>query len=82
MWNPIPEPAREGNQALQREFIACLGEVVRANKIPSAAFLHAVDVMREGIRRTMDEQWFAFGTKDLAWYIGSAYLDLLWRRFI
>ena len=76
------EPAKEANQALQREFLACLAEVVRANKVPSMEFLLAVEAMREGIRKTMSDNWYTFGTTDLTRYLRASYEDVLWRRFV
>lgn len=76
------EPAKESNQALQREFLACLAEVVKANKVPSVEFLLAVEAMRDGIRKTMSDKWYAFGTPDLSRYLRASYEDILWRRFV
>ncbi|KAI0721066.1 hypothetical protein C8T65DRAFT_254477 [Cerioporus squamosus] len=76
------EPAKESNQALQREFLACLAEVVKANKVPSVEFLLAVEAMREGIRKTMSDNWYAFATADLSGYLRASYVNVLWRRFV
>ncbi|KAI0709265.1 hypothetical protein C8Q76DRAFT_742703 [Earliella scabrosa] len=76
------EPQHETNQALQREFLACVAEVVRANKVPSTEFLLAVEAMCQGVRKTMSDNWYAFGTTDLLRYLRAAYTDVLWRRFV
>ncbi|KAI0670357.1 hypothetical protein C8Q78DRAFT_975164 [Trametes maxima] len=76
------EPMAEPNQALQREFLACLAEVVRSNKVPSVEFLSAVEAMRDGIRSTMSGNWYAFGTTDLSRYLRTAHQDVLWRLFL
>jgi hypothetical protein len=76
------EPPKEFNQALQREFLAGLAEVVKANKIASPAFISAVEQTVRGVRATMDPHWFAFGTKDLRQYLSKCKIGILWRRFI
>ncbi|KAI0748148.1 hypothetical protein C8Q80DRAFT_1103280 [Daedaleopsis nitida] len=76
------EPMRETNQALQREFLACLAEIVRANKVASPEFLRAVGTMLEGIRSTMTENWYAFGTTEVLRYVRAAREDIVWRRFV
>ncbi|KAI0664783.1 hypothetical protein C8Q70DRAFT_12773 [Cubamyces menziesii] len=76
------QPAYEVNQALQREFLACLVEVVRSNKVPSPDFLHTVEAMREGIRATMNDHWYAFGTTDLVRYLRTAHRDVLWNQLL
>ncbi|KAI0336562.1 hypothetical protein GY45DRAFT_412227 [Cubamyces sp. BRFM 1775] len=76
------QPAYEINQALQREFLACLAEVVRSNKVPSPDFLHTVEAMREGIRATMNDHWYAFGTTDLVRYLRAAHRDVLWNQLL
>jgi hypothetical protein len=76
------EPPKESNQALQREFLAGLAEAVKANKIASPAFISAVEQTMEGVRATMEPQWFAFGTKDLQLYTSKCKIGALWRRFI
>ncbi|KAI1795857.1 hypothetical protein LXA43DRAFT_1178377 [Ganoderma leucocontextum] len=76
------EPPKEPKEALQREFLACLAEVVSANKVPSAEFLQAIETTREGIRRTMTDTWYLFGTTDLLRYMRASYRDLLWRRYV
>ncbi|TBU50804.1 hypothetical protein BD309DRAFT_10706 [Dichomitus squalens] len=76
------EPPKEPNDALQREFLACLAEIVRANKVPSAEFLQAVETAREGLRKTMSDTWYMFGTTDLLRYMRTAYRDLMWRKYI
>ncbi|OBZ75797.1 hypothetical protein A0H81_04328 [Grifola frondosa] len=60
-----PEGAPERvESSVQREFLACLAEVVRANKVPSTEFVFAVEATMEGIRRTMgDSNWYAFGRR-------------------
>ena len=47
------EPLKESNQALPREFLAGLAEVVKANKIASPAFVTAVEQTMEGVRATI-----------------------------
>ena len=76
------EPQKEAKDALQREFLACLAEIVRANKVPSAEFLQAIETAREGIRKTMSDTWYLFGTADLLGYMRTAYRDLVWRKFL
>ncbi|PIL24016.1 transporter [Ganoderma sinense ZZ0214-1] len=76
------EQRREPKEALQREFLACLGEVVNANKVPSAEFLQAIETTLEGIKRTMTETWYFFGTTDLLRYMRASYRDLLWYRYV
>jgi hypothetical protein len=76
------EPTKEANQALQREFLAGLAEVVKSNKIASAAFVSAVEQTMEGIRATMEPQWFAFGSKDLQQYLSKCKVGIRWRQFI
>ncbi|KAI9064459.1 hypothetical protein FKP32DRAFT_642311 [Trametes sanguinea] len=76
------EPQAESNQALQREFLACLAEVVKANKVPSVEFLRAAEAMKRGIRGTMSDHWFMFGTTDLSRYLLNAERDILWSRFL
>ncbi|KAI0647077.1 hypothetical protein C8Q79DRAFT_603365 [Trametes meyenii] len=76
------QPAAEVNQALQREFLACLAEVVRSNKVASIEFLRAVEAMRDGIHSTMSDNWYAFGTTDLSRYLRTARQDVLWRLFL
>lgn len=76
------EPRREPKEALQREFLACLAEVVSANKMPSSEFMQAIEMTLEGIKRTMTETWYFFGTTDLLRYMRASYRDLLWRRYV
>jgi len=76
------EPPKESNQALQREFLAGLAEVVKSNKIASPAFISAVEQTMEGVRATMEPHWFAFGTKDLRLYLSKCKIGYLWRRFV
>ncbi|KAI0807563.1 hypothetical protein C8Q74DRAFT_73516 [Fomes fomentarius] len=76
------EPVREANEALQREFLACLAEIVKANKVPSLEFLTAIETMTKGIQKTMNDNWYIFGTTDLLRYSRAAYVDLLWRRSV
>ncbi|KAL7283411.1 hypothetical protein ACG7TL_002841 [Trametes sanguinea] len=76
------EPPAESNQALQREFLACLAEVVKANKVPSIEFIRAAEAMMRGIRGTMSDHWYMFGTTDLSRYLSNARRDILWNRFL
>ncbi|CDO69504.1 hypothetical protein BN946_scf184785.g9 [Trametes cinnabarina] len=76
------QPAAEANQALQREFLACLAEVVRANKVPSVEFIGAVEAIKHGIRATMSDHWFVFGTTDLSRYLRNARRDVWWNRYL
>ncbi|KAH9901409.1 hypothetical protein C8Q73DRAFT_244327 [Cubamyces lactineus] len=76
------QPAYEVNQALQREFLACLAEVVKSNKVPSPDFLKTVEAMCEGIRATMNDHWYAFGTTDLVRYLRAAHRDVLWNQLL
>ncbi|GBE77742.1 hypothetical protein SCP_0106240 [Sparassis crispa] len=78
----VDEPAKEKNQALQREFLACLAEVTKANKVPSLEFVLAVETTMRGVRQTMDAQWFAFGTKDLVQYLETCKTAIIWRSVI
>jgi hypothetical protein len=76
------EPPKEPNQALQREFLAALAEVVKANTVASPAFVSAVEQMMEGVRATMEPQWFLFGSKDLTEYLSKCKTGILWRKFV
>ena len=76
------KPLNEPNQALQREFLAGLAEVVKANKVPSLAFVSAVEQTLEGVRATMEPHWFGFAAKDLQQYLSKCRIGILWCRFI
>ncbi|KAJ7280019.1 hypothetical protein C8J57DRAFT_1712071 [Mycena rebaudengoi] len=74
------KPQKESNQALQREYLACLAEIVKANKVPSMEFVEAVNMTAESMRKGMEVDWFAFGTKDLMSFIQKAKADMFWRK--
>lgn len=75
------EPARESNQAMQREFMAALLEILKANRVASKEFLSAVERLMEGVERTMDPKWFLFGSKDLKAMLRKSKFERLWRQF-
>ncbi|KAF8145254.1 hypothetical protein K438DRAFT_1872386 [Mycena galopus ATCC 62051] len=74
------KPHKESNQALQREYLASLAEIVKANKVPSMEFLEAMKITAEGMRKGMEVHWFALGTNDLMMFIQKAEADIFWRK--
>ena len=42
----------------------------------------SVDATREGVRRTMSDTWYLFGSADLVRYMRAARRDLLWRKYL
>ncbi|KAJ7614272.1 hypothetical protein DFH06DRAFT_1241400 [Mycena polygramma] len=78
----IMKPQKESNQALQHEYLACLAEIVKANKVPSMEFLEAMKMTAEGIRKRMEADWFAFGTKDLMILMQKVKTDIFWRKWV
>lgn len=78
----VVEPPKESNQALQREFLSCLADIVKANKVASWEFVIAIEVAVNGIKETMEPEWFNFGTKDLLQYLRKCKDDVLWRHYL
>lgn len=78
----VEQPAKEANQALQREFLSCLADVVKANKLASWEFVFAVEAATCGIKKTMETEWFEYGTKDLLQNLQKCKDDIFWRRYL
>ena len=75
-------PVPQGNKALDREFMAALAVLVRANKVPSREFLAAMEMSARNIEATMTPLWFRFGSKDLFDEVRTAKQDLIWREYL
>ncbi|KAH8923880.1 hypothetical protein BT69DRAFT_1333484 [Atractiella rhizophila] len=74
------KPKIQSNAALEREFLACLGDIVGANKVPSQDFINAVRSLMKGMEGTMDEKWFKVGAKDLMERLKRAQKVVSWNE--
>ena len=75
-------PVPQGNKALDREFIAALTVLVRANKIPSREFLVAMEMNARNIKATMTPYWFRFGSTSFFNEVRTVKRDLIWREYL
>ena len=76
----VAEPNKESNDALQREFLACLAAVVNANKVASHEFVAAVKSCVDLIRPAMDPEWFDYGSKDILQALTKCRRNIFWRH--
>lgn len=76
------QPALQTNQALQREFLAALCSITKANCVPSKAFLDAVEKTSRNIAVEMNEMWYDFGSKELTKELEKQRWYTWWRRFM